>query len=100
MLVLSVVVVPVVRVEAFAVLRSKLENHEKYRDLRLVIIGDELSRSPAVRRAVAHARIESTVRFLGFVPIETLAMGRKDYDPAAEIVKSLGALRDAIAALG
>jgi glycosyltransferase involved in cell wall biosynthesis len=59
-------------VEAFAVLRHKLENHPLYRDLRLVIIGDELSKNPAVRRAVAHSRIESAVRFLGFVPIETL----------------------------
>jgi len=59
-------------VEAFAVLRHKLENHPVYKDLRLVIIGDELSKNPAVRRAVAHSRIENWVRFLGFVPIETL----------------------------
>lgn len=59
-------------VEAFAVLRHKLENHPTYHNLRLVIIGDELSKNPAVRRAVAHSRIESAVRFLGFVPIETL----------------------------
>ena len=59
-------------VEAFAVLRHKLENHPVYKDLRLVIIGDELSKNPAVRRAVAHSRIENSVRFLGFVPIETL----------------------------
>ena len=59
-------------VEAFAVLRHQLENHPVYKDLRLVIIGDELSKNPAVRRAVAHSRIENAVRFLGFVPIETL----------------------------
>ena len=59
-------------VEAFAVLRHKLENHPVYNNLRLVIIGDELSKNPAVRRAVAHSRIENAVRFLGFVPIETL----------------------------
>jgi len=59
-------------VEAFAVLRHKLERHPVYKDLRLVIIGDELSKNPAVRRAVAHSRIENAVRFLGFVPIETL----------------------------
>jgi len=59
-------------VEAFAVLRHDLENHPQYGNLRLVIIGDELSRNPAVRRAVAHSRIESAVRFLGFVPFETL----------------------------
>jgi hypothetical protein len=37
--------------------------------------------------------------YRGFVPIETLAMGRKDYDPAAEIVKVLVAMREAIGAL-
>jgi glycosyltransferase involved in cell wall biosynthesis len=30
-------------IEAFAVLRSELENHPEFRELRLVIIGDELS---------------------------------------------------------
>lgn len=59
-------------VEAFAVLRQSLEDHPLYRNLRLVIIGDELSKNPAVRRAVVHARIEPSVRFLGFVPFETL----------------------------
>jgi glycosyltransferase involved in cell wall biosynthesis len=59
-------------VEAFAVLRGDFENHAIYRDLRLVIIGDELSRHPAVRRAVIATRVEPYVRFLGFVPIETL----------------------------
>ena len=59
-------------VEAFAVLRHDLENHPVYNNLRLVIIGDELSKNPAVRRAVAHSRIEPAVRFLGFVPFETL----------------------------
>ena len=72
-------------VEAFAVLRHKLENHPVYRDLRLVIIGDELSKNPAVRRAVAHSRIESAVRFLGFVPIETLRV----FYCAAEVSRSL-----------
>jgi glycosyltransferase involved in cell wall biosynthesis len=59
-------------VEAFAVLRGDFENHAIYRDLRLVIIGDELSRNTAVRRAVVATRVEPYVRFLGFVPIETL----------------------------
>jgi sugar phosphate isomerase/epimerase len=38
--------------------------------------------------------------YRGFVPIETLAMGRKDYDPAVEVVKVLAAMREAIAELG
>ena len=37
--------------------------------------------------------------YRGFVPIETLSMGRKDYDPAAEVVKVLTAMRVAIAEL-
>jgi sugar phosphate isomerase/epimerase len=37
--------------------------------------------------------------YRGFVPIETLSMGRKDYNPAAEVVKVLSAMRQAIASL-
>lgn len=37
--------------------------------------------------------------YRGFVPIETLSMGRKDYDPAAEVVKVLTTMRAAIAGL-
>lgn len=59
-------------IEAFAVVRAELENHPSYGRLHLIIIGDELSKNPAVRRAVAQARMEPVVRFLGFVPIETL----------------------------
>lgn len=59
-------------VEAFAVLRADLERLGRFHDLRLIIIGDELSRHPAVRRAVAGTRMEAMVRFLGFVPSETL----------------------------
>ncbi len=59
-------------IEAFAVVRGQLENHPEFRDLRLVIIGDELSKYPGVRRAVVSSRVENFVRFLGFVPMETL----------------------------
>jgi glycosyltransferase involved in cell wall biosynthesis len=59
-------------IEAFAVLRSELENHPHFRELRLVIIGDELSKNPGVRRAVVSSRVENFVRFLGFVSMETL----------------------------
>jgi sugar phosphate isomerase/epimerase len=45
------------------------------------------------------ARIIHDGGYRGFVPIETLAMGRKDYDPAAEVVKVLTAMREAIAML-
>jgi glycosyltransferase involved in cell wall biosynthesis len=59
-------------IEAFAVARAGLENHPKYRELRLIVIGDEISRHPDVRRAVIHSRVEHCVRFLGFIPLETL----------------------------
>jgi|YNPMSStandDraft_1061717.scaffolds.fasta_scaffold01159_6 glycosyltransferase involved in cell wall biosynthesis len=59
-------------VEAFAVLRGELESHPVYKDLRLIIIGDEIARYPAVRHAVIKTRVEQAVRFLGFLPFETL----------------------------
>ena len=59
-------------IEAFAVARSNLESHAGYRDLRLIVIGDEISRHPDVRRAVIHSRVEQCVRFLGFIPFDTL----------------------------
>jgi len=59
-------------VEAFAVLRGDLEKHPVYKDLRLIIIGDEISKYPSVRRAVIKTRVENVVRFLGFVPFDTL----------------------------
>jgi glycosyltransferase involved in cell wall biosynthesis len=61
-------------VEAFAVLRGELKRHPIYSDLRLIIIGDEISKYPAVRQAVIRTRVEQAVRFLGFVPIHTLRM--------------------------
>ena len=59
-------------VEAFAVVRENLAGHPDYKDLRLIIIGDEISKFPAVRRAVIQSRVEHATRFLGFVPFETL----------------------------
>ena len=59
-------------VEAFAVLRGDLEDHPLYKDLHLIIIGDEISRHPAVRRMVIQTRMEQFVRFLGFVTFDTL----------------------------
>ena len=59
-------------VEAFAVVRADLASHPVYRELRLIIIGDELSTHPEVRRAVIQSRVEQHVRFLGFVSTETL----------------------------
>ncbi|MBY0506099.1 MAG: glycosyltransferase family 4 protein [Bryobacteraceae bacterium] len=59
-------------IEAFAVLRDELASHPVYKELRLVIIGDEISKHAAVRRAVIQTRTQAAVRFLGFVPFETL----------------------------
>jgi glycosyltransferase involved in cell wall biosynthesis len=70
-------------VEAFAVVREQLASHPVYKELRLVIIGDTISQFPAVRQAVIKSRVESVVRFLGFVPFETL---RCFYESAAGFV--------------
>jgi glycosyltransferase involved in cell wall biosynthesis len=70
-------------VEAFAVLRGQLAEHPVYKDLRLVLIGDTISQHPAVRQAVMKSRVEPLVRFLGFVPFETL---RCFYETAAAFV--------------
>ena len=45
-------------VEAFAVVRESLADHPVYKDLRLIIIGDEISQHPAVRQAVIQGRVE------------------------------------------
>ncbi len=70
-------------VEAFGVLRGELEGHPAYNSLRLIIIGDDISRHSAVRRTVIQTRMEQFVRFLGFVPLETL---RVFYGAAAAFV--------------
>ena len=70
-------------VEAFALVRGKLQDHPAWKDLRLIIIGDEISKYPAVRQAVIQSRVEPYVRFFGFVPIDTLRMF---YESAAAFV--------------
>jgi glycosyltransferase involved in cell wall biosynthesis len=70
-------------IEAFSVLRGELSSHLIYSDLRLIIIGDEISKYPAVRHSVIQSRVEHAVRFLGFVPINTL---RIFYKAAAAFV--------------
>ncbi len=70
-------------VEAFAVVREQLASNPVYKDLRLVIIGDTISEHPAVRQTVIKSRVENVVRFLGFVPFDTL---RCFYESAAAFV--------------
>jgi glycosyltransferase involved in cell wall biosynthesis len=56
-------------IEAFAELRQG-----PFDDLKLLIIGDEISKLPALRRAVHSHKLHKHVRFLGFLPDETLAI--------------------------
>ena len=66
-------------IEAFSALKAELEKEEKYTDLKLIIIGDELSKHPDLRRTVIRGGVQNDVRFLGFIPIEVL---RIFYDAA------------------
>jgi len=59
-------------IEAFAVVKGELRDHPVYRRLKLLIIGDELSEHPDLRRTVIRTRTQNEVRFLGFVPVATL----------------------------
>ena len=66
-------------IEAFSALKGELEKSEAYPDLKLIIIGDDLSGNPDLRRTVIRSGVQNDVRFLGFVPIEVL---RIFYDEA------------------
>ena len=66
-------------IEAFAALKNELNKESLYDDLKLIIIGDEVSRHPDLRRACVKGGVQNDVRFLGFVPIEVL---RIFYDQA------------------
>src|SRR5208337_2737627 len=59
-------------IEAFSALKAELETDGQFPDLKLIIIGDELSKHPDLRRAVIKSRVQNDVRFLGFVPIGVL----------------------------
>lgn len=55
-------------IDAFAQLRR-----DGHQDLKLLIIGDELSQYPGLRRLVHRHHLHAHVRFFGFVPESTLA---------------------------
>ncbi len=57
-------------IEAFSALKTELEKEDKFKDLKLIIIGDDLSGHPDLRRTVIRSGVQNDVRFLGFVPIE------------------------------
>jgi glycosyltransferase involved in cell wall biosynthesis len=66
-------------IEAFSALKTELEKEQLFPDLKLIIIGDDLSGNPDLRRTVIRSGVQNDVRFLGFVPIEVL---RTFYDAA------------------
>jgi glycosyltransferase involved in cell wall biosynthesis len=57
-------------IEAFRELRREAQ----FESLKLVIIGDEISRYQGLRRAVHQHKLHKHVRFLGFVPPDTLGV--------------------------
>src|SRR6202162_884453 len=59
-------------IEAFSALKTELEKDHLFPDLKLIIIGDDLSSHPRLRRTVVRSGVQNDVRFLGFVPIEVL----------------------------
>jgi glycosyltransferase involved in cell wall biosynthesis len=70
-------------IEAFSALKVELEKEGKFSDLKLIIIGDDLSGHPDLRRTVIRSGVQNDVRFLGFVPIDVL---RIFYDTAKVFV--------------
>jgi glycosyltransferase involved in cell wall biosynthesis len=56
-------------IEAFQLLRTEGFDH-----LKLLIIGDEISKYATLRRAVHRHKLHKFVRFFGFVPDQTLAV--------------------------
>jgi len=59
-------------IEAFSALKSELKKDGKFSDLKLIIIGDDLSSHPDLRRTVIKSAVQNDVRFLGFVPVDAL----------------------------
>jgi len=59
-------------IEAFSVLKTELKENPLWKNLKLVIIGDELSKHQFLRRTVIRSGVQHDVRFFGFVPYETL----------------------------
>jgi len=59
-------------IEAFAVAKAELREHADLAQLKLLVIGDELTKHPDLRRTVVRTRVREDVRFLGFVPLPVL----------------------------
>jgi glycosyltransferase involved in cell wall biosynthesis len=56
-------------IEAFSEIRQG-----PFQELKLLIIGDQISKLPELRRAVHQHKLHKHVRFLGYIPDETLAV--------------------------
>jgi len=56
-------------IEAFSQIRQG-----PFQELKLLIIGDQISKLPGLRRAVHQLKLHKHVRFLGYIPDETLAV--------------------------
>jgi len=56
-------------IDAFQIVRNRGLDH-----LKLVLIGDDISKYAALRRAVHQHQLHKYVRFLGYLPEETLAV--------------------------
>ena len=56
-------------IDAFQIVRSRGLDH-----LKLILIGDEISKYTALRRAVHKHQLHNYVRFLGYLPEDTLAV--------------------------
>ena len=87
---------------------GKYFTEDPYADIALMVphavnwqiketLGSSLKSPPTDFKRLVKIIYEGGYR--GFVPIETLAMGRKEYDPAAEVEKVLIGMREGIAAL-
>src|SRR5215813_13185776 len=59
-------------IEAFAVLKNELAEDNRYKNLKLIIIGDELSKHQYLRLTVVRSGAQQDVRFFGFVPYPIL----------------------------
>jgi glycosyltransferase involved in cell wall biosynthesis len=59
-------------IEAFAVLKNELADDSAYKNLKLIIIGDELSKHQYLRLTVIRSGAQQDVRFFGFVPYPIL----------------------------
>ena len=57
-------------IEAF----DRLRREPGFDTLKLIIIGDQISKYQGLRRAVHEHKLHKSVRFFGFVPLDTLAV--------------------------